>query len=104
MLIALAAVDDHKIHQMDVKMVFLNGELVEEIYIEQNKGFVVPGKEEKVCRVVFLEPNKHPYNYMLNFTTQCWQMDSRSMTMKKMFTLKIFRVKKSLFISKLMMC
>ena len=34
---------------MDVKLVFLNGLLDEEIYIEQPKGFVVPGQEGKVC-------------------------------------------------------
>ena len=52
MLIALATVHDLKIHQMDVKTAFLNGELEEEIYMEQPEGFVVPGKEEKVCRLV----------------------------------------------------
>ena len=52
MLIALAAVHDLKIHQMDVKTAFLNGELEEEIYIEQPEGFIVPGKEKKVCRLV----------------------------------------------------
>ncbi|KAF3616918.1 putative glucan endo-1,3-beta-glucosidase A-like [Capsicum annuum] len=47
MLIALAAVYDLQIHQMDVKTAFLKGELEEEIYIEQREGFVVPGKENK---------------------------------------------------------
>ncbi|XP_070005782.1 uncharacterized protein [Nicotiana sylvestris] len=48
MLVALASVYGLKIHQMDVKMAFLNGELQEEIYIEQLEGFVVPGKEKKI--------------------------------------------------------
>ena len=52
MLIALAAVYDLEIHQMDVKTAFLNGELEEEIYIEQPEGFVVPGKEKKVCKLI----------------------------------------------------
>ena len=52
MLIALAAVHDLKIHQMDVNTIFLNGELEEEIYMEQPEGFIVPGKEKKVCRLV----------------------------------------------------
>ena len=52
MLIALAAVHDLKIHQMDVKTAFLNGELEEDIYMEQPEGFIVPGKEKKVCRLV----------------------------------------------------
>ncbi|WVZ50711.1 hypothetical protein U9M48_001943 [Paspalum notatum var. saurae] len=36
------------IHQMDVKTAFLNGELEEEIYMEQADGFVVKGQESKV--------------------------------------------------------
>ena len=52
MLIALAAVYGLKIHQMDVKTAFLNVELEEEIYIEQPEGFVVPGKEKKVCKLI----------------------------------------------------
>ena len=49
---ALAAVHDLKIHQTDVKIAFLNGELKEEIYMEQLEDFIVPGKEKKVCRLV----------------------------------------------------
>ena len=37
---------------MDVKTTFLNGEIEEEIYIEQPEGFVVPGKEKKVCKLI----------------------------------------------------
>jgi hypothetical protein len=36
---------------MDVKPTFLNGELDEEIYITQSGGFVVKGKEDKVCNL-----------------------------------------------------
>ena len=52
MLIALAAVYGLEINQMDVKTTFLNEELEEEIYIEQPEGFVVPGKEKKVCKLI----------------------------------------------------
>ncbi|PHT59612.1 Ubiquitin-conjugating enzyme E2 S [Capsicum baccatum] len=48
MLIALAAVYDLQIHQMDVKTALLNGDLEEEIYMEQREGFVVLEKENKV--------------------------------------------------------
>ena len=37
---------------MDVKTVFLNGDLHEEIYIKQPEGFVVPGLEHKVFKLV----------------------------------------------------
>ena len=36
---------------MDVKTTFLNGELKEEVYIEQPKGFVAHKKETHVCRL-----------------------------------------------------
>ena len=37
---------------MDMKTAFLNGELEEEIYMEQLEGFIVPEQENKVCRLV----------------------------------------------------
>ena len=51
-LIALACIFDLVVHQMDVKTAFLNGDLDEEIYMVQPEGFVVPGQEEKVCKLV----------------------------------------------------
>ena len=52
MLIAIVALNNMKIHQMDVKTVFLNGELDEEVYMDQPEGFVVKGQEHKVCKLV----------------------------------------------------
>ena len=37
---------------MDVKTAFLNGDLEEEIYMEQPEGFSAPGQEGKVCKLV----------------------------------------------------
>ena len=51
LLIAIVAIVYLKIYQMDVKTVFLNGDLEEEIYIDQPKGFVEPGQESKVCKL-----------------------------------------------------
>ena len=48
----MAAIHDLKIHQMDVKTAFLNGDLGEEIYMDQPEGFVEPDQESKVCKLV----------------------------------------------------
>ena len=50
-LLAIAALHNLEIHQMDVKTAFLYGELEDEIYMKQPEGFVVPGQEHKVCRL-----------------------------------------------------
>ena len=52
MLVAIETVYKLEIHQMDVKTAFLNGDLEEEIYLEQPEGFIVPGQEQKVCRLI----------------------------------------------------
>ena len=52
MLIAIAALNNMEIHQMDVKTTFLNGELDEEVYMDQPEGYVVKCQEHKVCKLV----------------------------------------------------
>jgi hypothetical protein len=49
LLLALAALEDWEIHQMDVKSAFLNGLLDEEIYMEQPEGFINQDQSDKVC-------------------------------------------------------
>ena len=44
-LIALTSIHNPLIHQMDVKTAFLNGELEEEIYMDQPEGCMVPRDE-----------------------------------------------------------
>ncbi|GJY48599.1 zinc finger, CCHC-type containing protein [Tanacetum coccineum] len=48
LLIAMASIHSLIIHQMDVKTTFLNGELEEEVYMNQPLGFILPGNENKV--------------------------------------------------------
>ncbi|KAF0933728.1 hypothetical protein E2562_019206 [Oryza meyeriana var. granulata] len=51
LLLALAAQEGWPVHHMDVKFAFLNGELVEEVYVRQPPGFTVVGHEDKVLRL-----------------------------------------------------
>jgi hypothetical protein len=51
LLIAFAAHHGWPIHHMDVKTAFLNGELLEEVYVEQPPGFAVDGEEHKVLKL-----------------------------------------------------
>ena len=39
-------------HHMDVKTTFLNGDLEEEICMEQPEGFSTSRQEKKVCKLV----------------------------------------------------
>ncbi|CAL8999519.1 unnamed protein product [Prunus brigantina] len=50
-IMALVAHFDLHLHQMDVKTAFLNGNLIEEIYMKQPDGFIQKGEEELVCRL-----------------------------------------------------
>jgi hypothetical protein len=47
-IIAIAAEMGWRIHQMDVKTIFLNGFIEEEVYIEQPQGFEVSERESQV--------------------------------------------------------
>ena len=50
-VIALAVRSNLKLHQMDVTIAFLNGELKEQVYMRQPEGYVEQGKEGLVCKL-----------------------------------------------------
>ncbi|GJR37734.1 zinc finger, CCHC-type containing protein [Tanacetum coccineum] len=52
LLIALALIHNLIIHQIDVKISFLNGELDKEVYMNQPEGFIMHGNENKVYKLI----------------------------------------------------
>ena len=67
-IIALAATFKLKLNQMDVKTAFSNGELKEDIYMQQPEGFVVKESEKLVCRL------KRSI-YGLKQSARCWNTE-----------------------------
>ncbi|RVW44373.1 Retrovirus-related Pol polyprotein from transposon TNT 1-94 [Vitis vinifera] len=50
-ILSIVAHFDLELHQMDVKTSFLNGDLDENVYMEQPTGFTEVGKEHLVCKL-----------------------------------------------------
>ena len=51
LLMSFATTFDLEIEQMDVKTIFLHGDLEEENYMKQIGGFAIIGKKELVCKL-----------------------------------------------------
>lgn len=51
LLLALAVHKAWEVHHLDVKSAFLNGDLMEEVYVSQPEGFVKKNEEYKVYRL-----------------------------------------------------
>nr|CAE03845.1 OSJNBb0089K06.4 [Oryza sativa Japonica Group] len=66
-VLAVAAYFDYEIWQMDVKTAFLNGNLDEDVYMTQSKGFVDPQSAKKICKL-------HKSIYGLKQASQSWNI------------------------------
>ncbi|KAK3888840.1 hypothetical protein Pcinc_007106 [Petrolisthes cinctipes] len=69
-VLALASQRGMKLHHMDVTTAFLNGTLMEEVYMKQPDGFVEQGKETMVCKlkksIYGLKQSPRCWNYALD--------------------------------------
>ena len=67
LLIALAVQESWKIHHMDVKSAFLNGELEGDVYVNQPPEFIREGEEHKVLKL-------HKVLYGLRQGSRAWSI------------------------------
>ena len=51
-MLAIAAYFDYEIRHMDIKIAFLNENLLDDVYIQQPDGFFVPKHANKVCKLI----------------------------------------------------
>jgi hypothetical protein len=65
LVLAIAGAWSLLLHQMDVVCAFLQGPIDYEIYVRQPEGYVVPGKEDLVCRLLRAL-------YGLRQSPRCW--------------------------------
>ena len=71
---------DIELHQMDVKIAFLNRELEEEIYVAQHTGFVKEGNEHKVCKLL-------KSIYGLKLSSRQWHIRFQEVVLSNGFTM-----------------
>jgi len=50
-VLGIVAAENLHLEQLDVKTAFLHGELEEDIYMQQPKGFAIHGKKNQVCKL-----------------------------------------------------
>ena len=65
LLLALAGQKEWKVYHLDIKFAFVNRILLEEIYLQQPKGFEVAGHEHKVYKL-------HKALYGLKQAPEAW--------------------------------
>lgn len=70
-LLAVAAHEAWAMHQVDIKLAFLKGELEEKVYVAQPLGFAVTGHERQVLKL-------RKALYDLRPSTSCIEHEARS--------------------------
>ena len=78
-ILAYGVKEQMEIHQMDVQTAYLNGELKEEIYMEQPPGYIKEGEEKLVCHL------KRSL-YGLKQAGRCWNQKLVGFLKEKEFT------------------
>ena len=51
LLLATAVAKDWRVHHLDIKSAFLNGELTETVFIKKAPSFAIKGDEHKVLKL-----------------------------------------------------
>ena len=80
LILAIVARMDIELHQMNVKITFLNGELDEEIYMDQPLGFELKGQERKICKL-------KRFIYGLKQASRQWNLKFHQVMLKDGFTM-----------------
>jgi hypothetical protein len=73
MMLAIVSKMNMKLHQMDFVTAFLNGDLREDVYMEQPEGFVEHGMCHKfvISRILCMVPNNQRDNGTARWTVSC---------------------------------
>ena len=76
-MLGVVVANNLELIQLDVKTAFLHGDLQEEIYMDQPKGFVASGQEHLICR---LRKSLYADNGIRSLTTSSnWLASQRAM-------------------------
>jgi hypothetical protein len=79
LLIALASHRGREVHHLDVKSTFLNGDLFEEVFVEQPASFILKGSQHKVLKL-------HKALYGLHQALRAWNAKLDDTLTKLSFT------------------
>ena len=50
-MLSIVTMENLHLEQLDVKSAFLHGDLEEDIYMLQLQGYIMPGKEQMICKL-----------------------------------------------------